>query len=358
MKTRYRRPLWILLSLALLLLVAHLALPYVVLNYLNGKLADMGDYRGHIEDVDLAWWRGAYRLNDLAIEKKNEQVQAPLFTTDAIDIGLSWKALWRDQALVGEIILEQPHLNFVDGEKKESSQTGDGVDWRDRLNELMPFTLNELKVVNGQVSFRNFQADPPVHVYASAINASLFNLTNTANQEQGRVARFEGTAQFFNQAPMEASAQFDPYTDWEDFQFSLRVTGVELTKLNDFSNAYGSFDFASGTGDLVIEVEAKDAQLDGYIKPLLRNVEVFNFKQDIENEDKGFFRGIWEAVVGAGEEVLQNQRKEQFATRVELNGSTKNADVSPFQAFVAILRNAFVEAFSARFERSIGDDEG
>jgi len=62
MKTRYRRPLWVLLSLALLLLVIHLALPYVVLNYLNGKLADLGDYRGHIEDVDLAWWRGAYRL--------------------------------------------------------------------------------------------------------------------------------------------------------------------------------------------------------------------------------------------------------------------------------------------------------
>lgn len=358
MKTRYRRPLWILLSLALLLLVIHLALPYVVLNYLNGKLADMGDYRGHVEDVDLAWWRGAYRLDDLVIEKKNKQVQAPLFTTDAIDIGISWKALWKDQALVGEIILEQPHLNFVDGEQKESSQTGDGVEWRDRLNGLMPFTLNELRVVDGQISFRNFQADPPVHVYASAINASLFNLTNTAEQNQGRIARFEGNAQFLNQAPMEASAQFDPYTDWEDFQFSLRVTGVDLTKLNDFSNAYGSFDFAGGTGDLVIEVEAKDSQLDGYIKPLLRDVEVFNFEQDVKNEDKGFFRGIWEAVVGGGEEVLQNQRKEQFATRVELNGSTKDTDVSPFQAFVAILRNAFVEAFSARFEHSLGENEG
>jgi len=358
MKTRYRRPLWILLSLALLLLVVHLALPYVVLNYLNNKLADMGDYRGHVEDVDLAWWRGAYRLDNMVIEKKNEQVQAPLFTTEAVDIGLSWRALWKDQALVGEIVLEQPHLNFVDGEQEESSQTGDGVDWRDRLNGLMPFTLNELRVMDGQVSFRNFQADPPVHVYASAIDASLFNLTNTADQKQGRVAHFEGNAKLFNQAPMEASAQFDPYTDWEDFQLSLRVTGVELTKLNDFSNAYGSFDFAGGTGDLVIEVEAKDAQLDGYIKPLLRHVEVFNFEQDVQNEDKGFFRGIWEAVVGGGEEVLQNQRKEQFATRVELHGSTKNTDVSPFQAFTAILRNAFVEAFSARFERSLGEDEG
>lgn len=356
MKTRYRLPLGILLSLALLLLVLHLALPYLVLNYLNGKLADMGDYRGRIEDVDLAWWRGAYRADDLIIEKKNERVQAPLFTANAIDIGLSWRALWKDQALVGEIVLEQPHLNFVDGNEENDSQTGDGVDWRDRVNDLMPFTLNELRIVDGQVSFRNFQADPPVHVYANAINASLFNLTNTADQEQGRVARFEGRAKLFNQAPIEATARFDPYTDWEDFQFSLRLTGLDLTKLNDFASAYGNFDFAAGTGDLVVEAEANNSQLDGYIKPLLRNVEVFNFEQDVENDDKGFFRGIWEAVVGGGEEVLQNQSKDQFATRVELSGSTKNADVSPFQAFVAILRNAFVEAFSARFERSLADD--
>ncbi len=356
MKTRYRLPLGILLSLALLLLVLHLALPYLVLNYLNGKLADMGDYRGHIEDVDLAWWRGAYRADDLIIEKKNERVQAPLFTANAIDIGLSWRALWKDQALVGEIVLEQPHLNFVDGNEEKDSQTGDGVDWRDRVNDLMPFTLNELRIVDGQVSFRNFQADPPVHVYANAINASLFNLTNTTDQEQGRVARFEGRAKLFNQAPIEATARFDPYTDWEDFQFSLRLTGLDLTKLNDFASAYGNFDFAAGTGDLVVEAEANNSQLDGYIKPLLRNVEVFNFEQDVENDDKGFFRGIWEAVVGGGEEVLQNQSKDQFATRVELSGSTKNADVSPFQAFVAILRNAFVEAFSARFERSLADD--
>lgn len=355
MKKRYRIPFWILLSIALLLLIVHLALPYLVLNYLNDKLADMGEYRGHVDDVDLAWWRGAYRADGVLIEKKNEEVQAPLFTAPTIDIGLSWRALWEEQALVGEVTLEQPQLNFVDGEDTGDSQTGEGVDWRERLEELTPFTLNELRVVDGQLSFRNFESDPQVHLYANAINASLYNLTNTADG-QGRVATFEGTAKFLNHAPMEATANFDPYTNWEDFEVNLRVTGVDLTKLNDFSNAYGNFDFAGGTGDLVMEVEANDSELSGYIKPLLHNVDVFNFEQDVENEDKGFFRGIWEAVVGGGEEVLQNQSKDQFATRVELSGSTKNADVSPFQTFIAILRNAFVEAFSARFERSLSED--
>ena len=356
MKSR-RLPLWILLALAVLLLLLHVALPGLVRDYLNRQMADMGDYRGHVEDVDLAWWRGAYRLEGLLIEKKDAQVQAPLFSAPQIDIAVGWRELWQHQAIVGEVSFLQPQLNFVDGGDDGESQTGDGVDWRDRLDALLPITLNEIHVIDGQVSFRNFSADPPVHVYASAVEATLYNLTNSADAQGERVATFEGTAKLFNQAPMEAQASFDPFSDWEDFEVNVRVTGVELTKLNDFSSAYGNFDFAAGTGDLVLEVEANDSQLQGYIKPLLRNVEVFNFRQDVEAEDKGFFRGIWEAVVGGGQEVLQNQRKDQFATRIELSGSTRSTDISPFQAFIEVLRNAFVEAFSARFERSLSTDD-
>lgn len=357
MKSR-RLPLWILLALAVMLIVLHIALPGLVRNYLNQQMADMGDYHGHVEDVDMAWWRGGYRLEGLLIEKKDSQVQAPLFNAPRIDIAISWNELWRHRAIVAEVLFLQPELNFVDGGAEGESQTGDGVDWRDQLEALLPITLNEIRVLDGQVSFRNFSADPPVHVYASAVEATLYNLTNSADSQGERVATFEGTAKLFNQAPMEARASFDPFTDWEDFDLNLRVTDVDLTKLNDFSNAYGNFDFVKGTGDLVLEIEANDSQLDGYIKPLLRNVEVFNFRQDIEAEDKGFFRGIWEAVVGGGQQVLQNQRKDQFATRIELSGSTRSTDISPFQAFIEVLRNAFVEAFSARFEHSLkAEDE-
>lgn len=38
-------PLWILLALGLLLLLLHLALPHLVRNYLNDKMADMGIIR-------------------------------------------------------------------------------------------------------------------------------------------------------------------------------------------------------------------------------------------------------------------------------------------------------------------------
>src|SRR5690606_4995278 len=65
MRRQYGIPLGIVLTLLFLLVVLHFALPSLVRNYLNDKLADMGDYQGQITDVDLAWWRGAYRINGL-----------------------------------------------------------------------------------------------------------------------------------------------------------------------------------------------------------------------------------------------------------------------------------------------------
>jgi hypothetical protein len=358
MKRRYSLPLWICLSLLALLLLLHIALPYVIRDYLNDKLADMGDYRGQIEDVDLALWRGAYRINGLSIVKDERNVPVPFVNAPRIDIALSGADLWRKRAVVAKVVFEKPEVNFVDGEGSDDSQTGEGVDWREQLNKLLPITLNEVRVIDGTLGFYNFNASPPVKIQANAIEASLYNLTNVADEQGNRVARFEGTAQLLGHAPLEASAVFDPFHNFEDFEFRVRATNIQLPRLNDLANAYGKFDFKSGNGDLVVEASAEDAQLSGYIKPLLRNVEVFDWQQDVENQNKGFFRSIWEALVGGSEKLLKNQRQDQIATRVELSGSTRQQNISAFQAFIGILRNGFVEAFTPRYERPPPQQDG
>lgn len=351
MKRRYSLPIGAILILALILVTVHLALPWLIRDYLNDKLANMGDYRGQIADIDLAWWRGAYRIHGLTIVKVEGKVPVPLLDAPGIDLAVSWHALWHDHGVVARVIFEAPELNFVDGgTNKAESQTGAGTDWRDQLNKLLPITLNEVRVVNGRIAFHNFKSRPKVDIEATQVNASVYNLTNVADSSGERVARLEGKARLLDHAPLEMEATFDPFKNFEDFELRLRAREIDLPRLNDFSRAYGRFDFKSGKGDLVVEARADNGELSGYVKPLLRNVDVFDWQQDVENDDKGFLRSLWEALVGGGETVLKNQQRDQFATRVELRGNVHRRDVSAIQAFLGILRNAFVEAFTNRFE--------
>lgn len=351
MKQRYSLPLGAILALILLLVLNQFALPWLMRDYLNDRLASMGEYHGQIADVDLAWWRGAYRVNGLSIVKVGGKVPVPLLEAPGIDLAVSWHALWYDHAVVARATFEVPELNFVDGgANKEESQTGAGTDWRGQLNKLLPITVNEVRVVNGRIAFHNFKSRPRVDIETTKVNASLYNLTNVTDSKGERVARLDGKALVLGNAPLEVQATFDPFKDFEDFELRLRAREIDLPKLNDFSRAYGRFDFKAGTGDLVVEARADNGQLSGYVKPLLHNVDVFDWQQDVENTDKGFLRSLWEALVGGGETVLKNQQRNQFATRVELHGNIHRQDISALQAFLAILRNAFIEAFTARFE--------
>jgi hypothetical protein len=265
---------------------------------------------------------------------------------------VSWHSLWYDHAVVAKVRFIKPEVNFVDGgANKQASQTGKGTDWREQLSKLAPTTLDEVRIEDGKIAFHNFSSKPVVKIDATEVNASFYNLTNVVDVKGKRDARFDGKALLQGQAPLEASATFDPLSNFENFEFRFRAKDLQLKRMNDFASAYGKFDFKAGTGDVVIEAQAEKGQLTGYIKPLLRDVEVFDWQQDVENKDKNIFRSIWEAVVGVSETVLKNQQKNQFATRVELSGSVHQQDVSAFSAFLAILRNGFIQAFNARYEQ-------
>lgn len=264
MKRRYRWPLWSFTGLVVLLVALHFALPYLVRDYLNDRLANMGAYRGEIADVDLALWRGAYKINGLKIVKVEGKVPVPFVNAPLIDLSVSWHSLWYDHAVVAEVKFVKPEVNFVDGgANKKNSQTGEGTDWRAQLGKLLPITLNEVKIDDGKITFRNFNSKPPVNLNATKVDLNIYNLTNVVDSKGKRDARFDGKALLLGHAPLETTATFDPLSNFEDFEFRMRARDIQLKRMNDFASAYGKFDFNAGHGDVVIEAQAKKSQIDG-----------------------------------------------------------------------------------------------
>jgi hypothetical protein len=349
MKTIHRRSIWILGIVVLLLVVARLALPYAVLHYLNNRMARMGGYSGHITDIDIHLWRGAYTIDRLAINKTGGKLPVPLFSAERTDISLKWRALSRG-ALRGKVDFFQPQINFVDGQGKGDSQTGRGVDWREQVKALAPIRLDEVNVSDGVVTFHNFVSSPEVDLKMTQVNGQLTNLTNIQKVAGKRVATLHATANILGDAPLETTAQFDPLTRLGDFQYAITVRQIKLVEANDLARAYTGLDFAAGNGDFVMELQAHNGQLDGYAKPLFHDLKIFSWKKDVEENKEGPVKLAYRAVAQGVTWIFENHAKDQFATRVPISGRIDDKNLDTGQAIIGVLRNAFVQAYTPNLE--------
>lgn len=350
MKPVYRRSLIGLAIVVIVLVAIRLALPSIVKNYLNRKMDRMGEYHGQVADVGIHLWRGAYSLEGLRIDKVSGKVPVPLFSAQHIDISLSWHALSHG-VLRGKVELDRASLNFVDGGGKAEGQTGKGVDWRQQLEHMVPIRLDELTVRDSQISFHNFVSHPPVDLTMTDVNGTVTNLSNAERRGGRRVADLQVTAKVLQSAPLDGKASFDPLAAKQvDFTFALRVTDIELKRLNDFARAYAKLDFAGGHGDFVMQLDARDGQLDGYAKPLLHDVQIFSWKQDVEEEHKNPLHVAYEAIAQGITDIFKNHDKDQFATRVPIRGRLDDKKISTWAAIVGVLHNAFVKAYTPSLE--------
>lgn len=350
MRRRGRITLWIVLALIVALVALRVALPSIVQQTLNQRMDSMGAYHGHVDAVGLHLWRGAYSLDGLEIVKVSGSVPAPLLKTRRVDIKLSWHALAHG-AIRASVDFQEPVLNFVDGRGEADSQAGTGVNWRAQLEQLVPIRLDEVKVHDGTITFRNFVSEPRVDLQATRVNATINNLTNADRSTQRRVAHMDASGRILGNAPVETSASFDPLGELDDFDFKLQVRDIQLIDFNDLARAYAKLDFASGNGTFVMELEASDGLLDGYAKPLFHDMKIFSWKQDVEDAHKNPLSLAWEALAHGVTSIFKNHEQNQFATRIPISGRIDDRKLGVWHAIVNVLHNAFVKAYTPQLEQ-------
>lgn len=133
-----------------------------------------------------------------------------------------------------------------------------------------------------------------------------------------------------------------------DFDLAVAIEGASLRSINDVLRAYGKFDVVGGTFSVYSEMKVANGRLDGYVKPLFKDVDVYDREQD---KEKPVLKKIYEKVVGGLSHVLENEPREQVATVVDISGPLENLDTSTWDTIVGLVSNAFVKAVLPGFER-------
>jgi hypothetical protein len=329
----------ILVVVITVLVAARLALPSVLTWYVNRILNRIPDYKGSVQDIDVALIRGAYTINGLKLLKTNGKISTPFIAFKKADVSIQWIELLKGK-LVGELLFNNGQLNFVDGSTKANSQTRISTEWLKVVKDLFPLRINKFEAIDMDIHFRNFYSSPKVDLYLSQMHIVGSNLSNTRTPIKGLEALIDATGFAQGKALIKVKSKLDPSQSEPTFKAELQLTKLPITSLNEYFRAYGGFDAEGGTFELYATADARNKKIEGLVKPLAKDVKIFKLENDSDSS-VGF---IWEALVASLSEIFENQRHKQLGTVMKYEGKFDNPDTSYFDMAIETIKNAFFKA--------------
>jgi hypothetical protein len=346
--TRRRKILVAVVALALLLVAGRIAMPYVVEDFVNDKLASLKSYRGHVGDIDIHLWRGAYSIDDIEILKTGAARPVPFFRADRLAFSVEWRSLFRG-SLVSEASFLGPELNLVHARSEKESQLGDEENWAARLEELFPFRFNTIEVSGGTVRFLAPGISTKDAITARNVNGAVSNLTNVLDSGKPTFADFKITADVLDGSPAVVGGSVNAFAAKPTFDVNMEVKQVELPKVNPWLREFIKADAEAGKFELYLELAAADGRFAGYAKPILQDVDLYRANE----EEQSALKRVWEGFLDFAANALENPDAEQVAARIPFSGRIENPQTSLFATISSVLRNAFISAFARSLEGSI-----
>ena len=348
-KSHLTKKFKVILIIVLVLVIIRLFLPAIVLHYSNKALANIPGYFGHIEDIDISLYRGAYQINDMYLNKVSEktQKQTDFFKTKNIDLSIEWRALFHGR-LVGELVFDSPNLIFTKDKTEISDIKKDTNNFRKILKDFMPLKVNRCEINNGSIHYADKSSNPPFDISFQNVYAVAENLRNVEDKKILLPSTVDAHATAYG-GKASLNMKVNVLAEHSTFDLNAEVQNTNLVKLNDFLKAYGNFDVHKGTFSLFTEFAAKGGRYDGYIKPVIKDLDVLG----PEDKKDGFLHKIYEGLVGTAGEILENHKEDQIATKVPIHGEFGKSHTNTLEAIWELLKNAFIRALVPAIDNKI-----
>ncbi len=344
-----RRVVITLVVVVALLIAARIALPFIVKQQVNERLADIPGYWGQVDDVGIALWRGAYKLNGVGIFKVAGAVREPFFSARQIDFSVAWRELFRGK-IVSDIHVDQLQLNFVAAGTDAASQKDLDRRWQAVIKDVFPLEITHLEVKNGLVRYQDLTKKPHVDVFIRNAHVLATGLRNRAGERGEEFpAKINIDGDSLGGGRLTLFVEADPLAAQPHFHLSAKIDKVNLPDLNESLRAYANVDVSRGTFQMAGEMAGKDGGFQGYVKPFFEDLD-FN---SVEDRRKNVFSRLWENVVQGLAWLVKNKARDQVGTRIPFEGTFGDPQFGLGTTIANLFRHGFIRAFNPTIEGSV-----
>jgi len=176
------------------------------------------------------------------------------------------------------------------------------------------------------------------------------DIQNLSSHFKNGPARGRATGRFMGSGPTRIAATFRPETKGPDFNLSLSIEDTDMRRMNDLFRAYGNFDVVQGAFSFYSDLTVRAGKVDGYVKPLFRDMDVYDRRQD---RDKSLFRKLYEGLIGGLSGLLTNRPRQEVATKTSVSGDIESPQTSTWEIAGRLIQNAFFRAILPGFDKEV-----
>ncbi len=295
--------------------------------------------RAVLERIELDYFKPITNRYNVTVDKG-------LLSADGeFEFGSQVRRLELQEASLEGVRIDYIHTARTAGaEQARVSQVGHAAKAATNAPDLL-IKIGHLRIAKSTFGFTNKATAPPYRVFITDTDAILTNLTN---QKSEGTATLKLQGKFMGTGPAVLDAKVRAEKSGPAFDVDVRITHVSMPDMNDLWRAYGNFDVTAGSFYLYSQLKVEDGVISGYVKPLFKDMTVYDPEQD---KEKTFTQKVYERVVGGVGRLLKNRSREEVATRAEISGRLDSPQVSPWEVARRLIQNAFFKAILPGLER-------
>jgi membrane protein len=250
---------------------------------------------------------------------------------------------------VNDLVVEGAKVDYVHAgqmKQKEEQQVHKGAEQVKAVHRdpSIVVKISHGKILHSDVGFINTAVSPDYRVFLSDLDAELQNFSNRPQEGMGT---FKLTGSFMGSGPTEVNAAFRPEKPNPDFNVRVRIVKTPVDRLNKLLEAHGQLNAGQGTFAFFSDMTVKNNHIEGYVKPFLKDVQVYDPEQE---KDQKAAKKMYEAVVNGVLDLFRNTPTGQVATKTDVSGPVENPHASTMQVLEKLLENAFFKAILPGFE--------
>ncbi len=319
--------------------------PYYVRDYINRKFEGLPDYTGRVEWVRIHPLTASIDVYDFHIDKKAQEIPVHFFYSPRWNVSLQWSEILHGVERAS-VLIYTPQINAVAGPSSDQSQLSISGVWIDAIKQLIPWRVNQLKVIDGNVHFLDFHADPKVDLELSHLQLDAENMSNSKKLKVPLPAtvKVSGDPLLTGFFEMDLAVNLDER--YATFKQTFRMEHVPAVGANSALQKYLKVRVKSGEIGLYSELTGDKGVYHGYVKPFFYNL-VFEPKPS----DKGTLGAVWSGVLNAVKSVFENDKK-TIATDTPISGRVDQPHIDVLNAIGGVLWNAYIQALRPGFDQS------